>query len=142
MSSPAGAPSPDRSIGQLVADATKDLQLVLRGEIELAKAEIGQDVKEGGQGFGLLAGAGVLGLYAFGLILLGLAWVLATWLPVWAGLLIVAGVLLLVAGVLALLGRRHLQAMEKKPRRTIRHAQDTAETLKRAPRLMKGETAA
>ena len=52
----------ERTLGQLVADATHDLSSIIHSEIALAKAEIGADAKKAGIGAGLFAAAG---LFAF-----------------------------------------------------------------------------
>ncbi len=120
----------ERTIGQLVADATHDLEGIVRGEIALAKAEVTSGAKVIGKGAGLLAGAAFLGLMGLVFVLHGLSWVIAEWLPVWAGYLIVAGVLLLVAAVLGLLGKKALESAKPKPDRAIDQAQQTIETIK------------
>ena len=56
-----GTSGTERTIGQLVADATHDLEGIVRGEIALAKAEVTDGAKVLGKGAGLLAGAGVPG---------------------------------------------------------------------------------
>lgn len=121
-----------RSLGQLVSDVSADLSQIVRGELELAKAEIKQDVSHAGKGAGMFAGAAVLGLYGLGLLFLGLAGVIAIWLSWWAGLLIVAGVLFVVAVILALVGRSAMKHVKGKPERTIDQAQQTVESLKGA----------
>ena len=52
-----GTSGTERTIGQLVADATHDLEGIVRGEIALAKAEVTSGAKVIGKGVGLLAGA-------------------------------------------------------------------------------------
>ena len=121
-----------RTLGQLVSDVSTDITHIMRGEIELAKAEIKQDVTHAGKGAGLLAGSALFGLYGLGLLLLGLAGVIAIWLSWWAGLLIVAGVLFVVAAILALVGRKALQRVKGKPQRAIDQAQETVDSLKGA----------
>jgi hypothetical protein len=126
-----GNQTPERTIGQLVSDASADLSAIVRGEIELAKTEISTSVSRAGKGGGMLAVAGVLALYMLGLLLLAAAWGLeAAGLPLWAGLLIVSGVLLLVIAVLALVGIKQLKKVQPKPVRAIEDAQATANTLK------------
>lgn len=130
----------ERSIGQLVSDVSTDLSQIVRGEVELAKAEIKTDLQHAGKGAGMFAGAGVLAAYGFGLTLLGLAGVIAIWLSWWAGLLIVAAVLFLVAGILAMIGKKQMTQVKGKPQRTIDNAQQTVETLKQAPAQLKAPT--
>ncbi|MFK5581841.1 MULTISPECIES: phage holin family protein [unclassified Serinicoccus] len=124
------SPGDRRSLGQLVSDVSLDVSQIMRGEIELAKAEIKQDVTHAGKGAGMFAGAAVFGLFGFGLLLLGLAGVIAIWLSWWAGLLIVAGVLFLVAGILALVGKGQVTKVKGKPNRAIAQGKETVEAVK------------
>jgi len=122
---------PERSLGQLVADASSDLSSIVRSEIELAKVEITSDVANAGKGAGMFAGAAVLGMYGFLLLLLAVAWgLVALGLPTWAGLLIVAVLLFVVAAVLAFIGRKNVARVKGKPERTIANAQQTIAAVK------------
>ncbi len=89
---------PERTIGQLVADATHDVQGIVRSEIALAKAEVSSGAKVMGKGVGLLAGAGFVGLLGLIFLFHTLARVIAVWLPVWAGYGIVTLIMFIVAG--------------------------------------------
>ena len=118
------------TVGQLFAAVSRDLSLLIRSEIELAKAELKDDAKSAGKGGGMLGVAGVLGVLsiillsiaaAYGLTALGLH-------PGWA-FLIVAGFYLLVAGLLGLAGVGSLKKI-KAPERTIKTAKDSAALLK------------
>lgn len=120
----------ERTIGQLVADATHDLQGIIRGEVALAKAEVTSGAKVVGKGAGLLAGAALLGLLGTVLVLHALSWLLAEWLPVWAGYLIVAVIVLVGAAVLGLLGRKALQGARPTPERAIDQGRQTIRTLR------------
>ena len=127
-------PGPQRTIGQLVADAAHDVQGIVRSEIALAKAEMSDGVKVMGRGAGMLAAAGVVALFAVGFLLTTLAWVIAIWLPTWAGFLIVTVVLLVVTAVLAMVGVKALKAAKPKPERAIAEAQQTIAAVKPATR--------
>ncbi len=120
----------ERTIGQLVADATHDLQAIVRGEIDLAKAEIQAGAKVMGKGAGLLAGGGFLALIGLIFLFHTLARVVAVWLPVWAGYAIVTAFLFLVAAVLGLLGRKALQEAQPAPERAIEQGKATVAVLK------------
>jgi len=82
----------ERSLGQLVADATHDISSIVRSEVTLAKAEVGADAKKAVAGAGLFVARGplvpcpdhALDCSANGLVAAGLA-------P-WLASLIVAGV--------------------------------------------------
>ena len=130
---------PQQTLGQLFAEASRDLSTVVHDEIELAKAEIRQDVKNGVTGgamFGAAAFVAVLAVIllsiaaAYGLVALGLH-------PGWA-FLIVAGVYLLAAVLFALMGKRAV-AKVGPPQRTIRTSKETAAFLKH-PRSANAET--
>ncbi|USQ76679.1 phage holin family protein [Ornithinimicrobium cryptoxanthini] len=126
-----GNQTPERTIGQLVSDATNDLSSIVRGEIELAKSEVTTSVSRAGKGGAMLAVAGVLALYMLGLLLFAAAWgIEAAGLPLWAGLLIVSGVLLLIIAILALIGIKALKQVQPKPVQAINDAQTTVNTLK------------
>ena len=125
-----GTTGTERTIGQLVADATHDLEGIVRGEIALAKAEVTSGAKVAGKGAGLLAGGAFLALIGVVFLLHSAAWGIAEWLPVWAGYLIVAGVVLILAVVLGLLGKRALDKARPAPERAIDQAQQTIAAIK------------
>ena len=119
-----------RTIGQLVADATHDVQGLVKSEIALAKAEVQQGAKVLGKGAGLLAGAGFVALLGLIFLLHTLAQVIAIWLPAWAGYAITTGLLFLVAAVLGLIGKNALSKARPKPERAIAEAEKTIAALK------------
>jgi hypothetical protein len=124
--------TPERTIGQLVADATNDLSAIMRNEIALAKAEIAEDAKVAGRSLGMFAGAAFVALLGLIFLFHTIANVIAIWLPVWAGYLITTLLLFLTATILALVGRRSIQTVKGKPERAIKNAQETIDTIKSA----------
>jgi len=134
---PSGIPerlrtSQERTIGQLVAQVTEDISVIVRTELQLAKTEISAQLGVAGKGAGMLVGAGVVALYGLGLLFIALSLVIAVWLPAWAGFLIMAVVLFAVTGVLALLGRKALMQVNPRPERAIANAQETINLVKAA----------
>ena len=122
---------PERTLGQLVADATQDISSIARGEIALAKAEISADAKKAGAGAGLLAAAGVFAFLALILLLIAAAFgLVAAGLAPWLAFLIVAGVLLVLGAILALVGKSSFSKVRGKPERAIKNAQETIAVLK------------
>lgn len=120
----------ERSFGRLVADATRDLSGLVRDELDLAKAELKDDVKAGVRGSAMFGVAAFLGLLAiillsiaaaYGIVALGLH-------PAWS-FLIVAGAFLLIAGVLVLIGIRQVKKV-KAPERTIATTKESVAVLK------------
>ena len=102
----AGRDRSSASVGELVAEASKDLSLLIRQEVQLAKAEARQSVTRGAKGAGMFAVAGLGAVLAlvFGSVALWLAlgYVIG---PAWSGL-VVAGLWAVTAAVLAAVGRR------------------------------------
>ena len=119
-----------RTIGQLVADATHDVQGLVKSEIALAKAEVQQGAKVLGKGAGLLAGAGFVALLGLIFLFHTLAYVLDIWLPLSASYAIVTGLLFLVAAILGLLGKKAVSKAKPKPEQAITEAQKTVEAVK------------
>jgi hypothetical protein len=129
-SNPTSAQGTERTIGQLVADATHDLSTIMRNEIALAKAEVASDAKKAGAGAGMFAAAAFVALLGLIFLFHTVVAVIDIWLPEWAGYLITTALLFVVAGILGLLGRSSMRKLKGKPERAIKNAQDTIETLK------------
>ena len=107
---PSGAGKP--TIGSLVADLSSQASTLVRGELEYAQANLKAKVKNLGMGGVHLGIAAFIGLYATGMLFVTFALVLAIWLPVWAGFLVVTAALLLFAGVFAILGVKKVKASQ------------------------------
>ena len=122
--------SPERTLGQLVADATHDVSTIVRSEIALAKAEITTEAKTAGKSAAMFGAAAFVGLLGLIFLFHTLVAVLDIWLPEWAGYLITTGLLFAVAGVLALIGKKNIANINGKPERTIKNAQETVQALK------------
>src|SRR5688572_19685118 len=121
---------PERTVGQLVADATHDVQGIIRSEVALAKAEVSSGAKVMGKGAGLLGGAAFVGLLGLVFLFHTLARVLDIWLPISASYAIVTLLLFVVAAVLGLLGKKALEKAKPAPSRAIAEAKQTVATLK------------
>lgn len=96
-------------LGELVKQLAEETSMLVRQELELAKAEMTQKGKRAGLGLGELGGAGLVALYALGALTACFIAALALLVPVWAAALIVTVVYGIVAGVLAMIGRGQLQ---------------------------------
>jgi len=111
-------------LGELVGGIVKDVQDLVRGEVQLAKTELKESATAAGKGIGFLIASTVLGLIGFTFLMLALTEVLDNYMPRWAAAGLVALGLLLIAGVLALLGKRRLSADTLKPDQTIETLQE------------------
>jgi cbb3-type cytochrome oxidase subunit 3 len=99
----------DKPIGEVASDLTRDISLLVRQEIALARAEITEKGKAVAPGLGMIGGASLLGLMAAGAATACAVLVLAIFLPEWLAALIVALVLAGVAYVLAKRGKEQVQ---------------------------------
>jgi len=114
----------ERSLGQLVSDASRDVSELVRYEIALAKAEVQQDVKRGVTGGALFGAAALLGLYATVALLIAAGLGLSEFVPAWLAFIIVAVALVVIAAILVLVGRSQIGRI-KPPERTIRSTKET-----------------
>jgi hypothetical protein len=118
------------TVGQLVANASKDLSDLVRSEVELAKTELKKTAVAAGTGAGLFAAAAFLALLAVILLCIAAAYGLtAAGLHPAIAFLIVAGAFLVIGAVMVLIGIRALKKA-KAPERTIKTAQESVEVLK------------
>lgn len=122
---PTWGPPAAESTRDLLRDLTDDVKALVRMEIALAKTELGTyvaDVRRSAVWFGIAAGLAAFGaftlpwaaIYALGLVL-----------PLWAAVLIVAGVALLGAAGAAVIGKRKLDAMSAHPSQTLKSLEET-----------------
>ena len=118
------------TVGQLVANASKDLSNLVRSEIELAKTELKKTATAAGTGAGMFAAAAFLALLAIVLLCIAAAYGLtAAGLHPAIAFLIVAGALLLIGAILVFVGTRMLKSA-KGPQRAIETSKESVEALK------------
>ena len=101
----------DRPLGELMHRLSDQVSTLLRQEVALAKAELGQKGREAGRAAGFFAAAAVIGLLALGALTALFIMALDGAIPNWAAALIVTVVYAVVAGVLAMIGKRRLDEM-------------------------------
>ena len=111
MSNRVGPPDgADKSLGDVVADVSQKASQLVREEIELAKAEIGDKVSKLTKGAAVAGAAGVFAIFGVTMFFHALAWFvndLFNWeASVWPGFLVVAGLLFLLAALAGLLAYR------------------------------------
>lgn len=102
----------------------EDVIVLVRKELELARAEMTEKAKSAGMGAGMLSGSAVTGMLTLGsltaLIILGLSTVMAAWLAA----LIVTVLWGAVTAVLALMGKKKLQETSLVPEQTIQNVKE------------------
>ena len=107
-------PSPE-GLGSIVSGIVKDLQEIVRGEFNLAKTEIKEDVSAMGKGAASIAAGGIVAFVGFVFLMLSATFVLSKWVEMWIAALIVAVALLLIGAILAMSGKKKLSASSLKP---------------------------
>jgi hypothetical protein len=118
-------------LGAAAKAVSERVSSIVRLEIQLALSELKAKVATLGIGIGLLVGAGIFALFMLGFMFATIAAGFATFLPMWAALLIVTGLLLLIAAILGLIGVNLLQkATPPVPEQAIEEAKLTTEALK------------
>ena len=120
-----------RSVGELIGEVTNDLSTLMRQEMELAKAEIKEEVAKTGKAAGMFGGAGFAGYMVALFASIALWWALANVMDeAWAAL-IVTGIWAIIGAVLFVIGRKKMRQVHPKPERTM-------STLKEVPDALKG----
>ncbi len=100
----------DKDLGEIVAEVSEKASLLVRQEVELAKAEVTDKFTKLGRGAAIGAAAGVFAVFGITMLFHTLAWLLDdlfNWdTSVWAGFLIVTLVLFILAGLAAFVAAR------------------------------------
>jgi uncharacterized membrane protein YqjE len=118
-----------RSIPEILQDVLANIQDIVRAEVRLAKAELGEELARARSG-GLLIGVGaVAAIFSALFLLLACVYALARVMPNWAAALIVAAAVGAAAAVTLVLGWKRFK--------TIRAAPKTAASLKENVRWAK-----
>ena len=127
---PTGDNGADKSLGEIVSEVSEKASLLVREEIELAKAEVTTKVKTIARGAGVAAAAGVFLIFAVLMLLHTLAWFINDLLDtalVWPGFAITTGILLVFAAIAGLLAKKWLSAGPPTPDLAIEEVKITRE---------------
>jgi hypothetical protein len=116
----------DRSIGELVREATEHVSTLVRAEVELARAEFAGEMRKGVQGSIYFMIALTILLFSLFFAFLALGELLDIWLTRVAAFAIVFGIMLLVAALFGLLGYLRVRRI-RKPERTISSLKESAQ---------------
>jgi hypothetical protein len=117
------------SLGDLLAEVSRDISTLMRQEVELAKAELRQSATRAGKGAGMFGGAGVAGFMALLFLSITVWWALGYLIGNAWSALVVAVIWGIVAAVLAMRGKKEIDEIKGMPK--------TADTLKEIPDTLK-----
>jgi uncharacterized protein (DUF2062 family) len=116
----------DRSISEVLQDAFRNLQAIVRSEVQLAKAELREEiVKAKSAALGLAVGA-ASGLFCLLFLLLAIMYALALVVPTWAAALIVAVILCATAAATLHAGLKQLKKVHPVPTETVESMKENA----------------
>lgn len=133
-SGPAGDPDDDRTVGELVLDVTERVTILVREEIELAKAEVTEKLTELVRGSVVAIAAGVFVLMALAMLMQFGAWLINDILgiesAIWVGFGLMAVIFVLLAALAGFIAYRAIQkGAPPAPSMAIEEAKLTKETL-------------
>jgi uncharacterized membrane protein YqjE len=121
----------EERMADLVRELSSQVSVLVRQEVELAKAEVTEKGKKAGLGAGMLGGAGAAALLMLGSLTAFLIVVIALAIPDWAAALCVTGLWAAIAGLLALRGREKVREVGKPvPEKTVDTVKEDVEWLK------------
>jgi uncharacterized membrane protein YqjE len=105
-----------RSIPEILKDVLTNIQDIVRAEVRLAKAELGEELSRARSG-GLLMGVGALAaIFSALFLLLACVYGLSRVMPNWAAALVVAAALGVAAAVTLGLGSKRFKAIQAAPK--------------------------
>jgi uncharacterized membrane protein YqjE len=129
------AETADKSLREIVGDVSEKASLLVREEIELAKAEVRDKVSKLTKGAAVGAAAGVFLIFGVTMLFHTLAWFLYdlfNFSDVWIGFAIVTGALFLLAAVAGLVALRLFKrGSPPTPELAIEEAKRTRDELER-----------
>jgi hypothetical protein len=130
----AGADPASASVGELVSHVAQDLSTLMRQELDLAKAEVKEEVTKTAKGAGMLGGAGFAGYMVVLFASIALWWGLANLMDQGWAALVVTAIWAVIAAVLFVVGRARLKQVNPKPERTVETVKELPDTIKGAVR--------
>jgi anti-sigma factor RsiW len=124
----------DKGAAELAGDLTDQVAKLVRREIRIAASELGQKGRQAGLGAALLTFAGMLALYAGGVLVSGLQLMLSKVLPPWLASIVTAALLSATAGAAGALGLQQVrESLPLIPEQAMANAEEDIETARHQP---------
>ena len=124
------ATSVQRTAAELLQDIADNIQVILRSEFRLAKAEIRDQISRVTSPAIMLTVGILIGIYGLSFLLLAVVIALAKVVPAWLEALIVGVPLSIVASILISSGRRGLTDIEPVPHKTVESLKENVQWAK------------
>ena len=119
-----------RSVGELLGDITTDLSVLVRQEVELAKAEVRQSADHAKAGGAMLGTAAVAGHLTLVFLSVAVWWALGDAIGRGWSALVVAAFWAIVAAITASVGRNRLKRVTPVAPRTVDTTTEIPDALK------------
>lgn len=117
--------SDSHSITKHFAELADETTTLFRKEVELARAEISENLKQAQKGMAMLATSGAVLFAGMLVVLAAVTFFIGVWLPLWLSALIVGVGTLLAGWALYSRGKDDVKPREMVPRRTIHSVRET-----------------
>lgn len=126
-------PNPNKTASSLLGDAMGNVSSLVRNEVDLARAEISENISKAGIAIGLIAAAGLIAMVALNVLAAAIvAGLTEAGLNAGWAALIVGVALGVIAFILLSKGRSDLKLTSLAPTRTARNVQRDARAVKDA----------
>jgi len=120
----------ERSTGEIMQAVVRDVSEVVRGEVRLAKAEVGEKAAKAGKAAGMFGGAALCGIMGFASLVLAGISALALAMPLWLAALLMGVFLACIAVAAYAGGRAKMKDIDPVPERTVQTVKDDIEWAK------------
>jgi uncharacterized membrane protein YqjE len=120
----------ERSIGELIAELSRETTTLVRQELQLAKVEMSQKASRAGKNVGFLVVGGVVAYTGLLAIMAAVIIVLGNVLALWLSALVVGVVITAVGLVLVIKGANTLRQEDPTPQETIETLKEDREWLR------------
>ena len=122
-----------RQAPTLLVDSLKNFTTLMQAEVQLAKAEVSDNLSRAATGIVMMAVAGILALTGLNVLAGALvAYIASAGLSAGTAALLVGGAVLALAALLVVIGKSRLTASALEPTRTLNNLQRDATTVKGA----------
>lgn len=124
----------ERSFSDVLQDAVRNVQEIVRSEVRLAKAEIKDEAIKAKSSITMLGAGAVMGVFAVLFLLLTVMFALSLVIPIWAAALAVGVVLSIAAGGMLMSGMNLFKRIHPTPQRTVDTIKENVEWAKQQTR--------
>lgn len=114
-------------IGRDLADISKDVRVLAQQELQLAKAEMAQQVKISSRALALGVIAGVFGFFTLAFLSLAVMFALDLVLPLWAAALAITGILAILTISAGSIAYQQFRQIRLIPQRTLKSVKEDVE---------------